>query len=98
LEKDAEKSSGFQAMINNLVWDNGYTQIVSGSTRGGVLIYIPLLRSESSLFSCNTLSGISDHNGVLSEVEWDKICQQPNSPGVPQKRCFRLASLSSGKV
>jgi hypothetical protein len=27
---DAEKASGFQAFVNNLVWDTGYTQVVSG--------------------------------------------------------------------
>ena len=31
---DAEKTSGFQAIVNNLVWDSGYTQVVSGPTRG----------------------------------------------------------------
>ena len=35
---------------------------------------ICLLRPESSLISCNILPGISDHNGVLLEVEWDEIC------------------------
>jgi len=32
MERDAEKASGFQAMIDNLVWDNGYIQVVSGPT------------------------------------------------------------------
>jgi len=27
--------------------------------------------------SCNILSGISDYNGVLLEVEWDEICLEP---------------------
>ena len=30
---DAEKVSGFQVIVNNLVWDSGYTQVVSGHTR-----------------------------------------------------------------
>ena len=38
---------------------------------------IYLLTPESSLISCNILSGISDHNGVLLEVEWDEICWEP---------------------
>jgi hypothetical protein len=62
-----------------------------------IYIYTHLLRPESSLISCNILPGISNHNGVLLVVEWDKICRQPNSPGVPQNRCFRLPRLSSGK-
>jgi hypothetical protein len=30
---DVEKASGFRAVVNNLVWDNGYTQVVSGPTK-----------------------------------------------------------------
>jgi len=66
---DAEKANGFQACVNNLVWDKGYTQAVSGPTRGDALLDIYLLRPECSLISCNILPGISDHNGVLLEVE-----------------------------
>ena len=73
---DAEKASGFQAFVNNLVWDNGYTQVVSGSTRGEALLDICLLKPEISLISCNILPGISDHNGVLLEVEWDENCRE----------------------
>ena len=65
---DAEKASGFQAFVNNLVWDNGYTQVVNGPTRGDALLDIYLIRPESSLISCNILPGINDHNGVLLEV------------------------------
>jgi len=36
----AEKANGFQAFVKNLVWDNGYTQAVSGPTRGDVLLDI----------------------------------------------------------
>ena len=37
---------------------------------------IYLLRPESSLISCNILPGISDHNGVLLEVERDEISRE----------------------
>ena len=54
---DAEKASGFQAIVNNLVWDSGYTQAVSGPTRQDALlcvyIYIYLLRHESLLIYVN---------------------------------------------
>ena len=60
---EADKASGFQAMVNSLVWDNGYTKVVSGPTRVDALLYIYLLRPGSSLISCNILPGISDHNG-----------------------------------
>ena len=48
---DAEKASGFQAFVNNLVWDNGYTQVVSGPTRGDELLDIYLFRPDSLLIS-----------------------------------------------
>jgi len=77
LERDSAKASGFQAIINNLVWDNGYTQVLSGPTRGDALLNVYLLRPEYSLISCNILPRISDHNGVLLEVEWDEIYREP---------------------
>jgi hypothetical protein len=66
-----------RATVDNLVCDNGYTQVVSGPTRGDALLDIYLIKPESLLISCNILSGISDHNGVLLEVEWDEICREP---------------------
>jgi len=48
---DAEKASGFQACVKNLVWDNGYTQVVRGHTTGDSLLDIYLLRPESSPIS-----------------------------------------------
>ena len=71
---DVEKVNGFQVCVNNLVWDNGYSQVVSSPTRGDALLDIYPLRPECLLISCNILPGISDHNGVLLEVEWDEIC------------------------
>jgi hypothetical protein len=70
-----EKASGFQAIINNLFWDNGYTQVVSGPTRGDAVLDIHLLRLESSLISCNILPGISVYNGVFLEVGKSKAAQ-----------------------
>jgi len=48
---DAEKANGFQTRVNSLVWDNGYTQVVRGATRGDALLNIYLLRLGSSLIS-----------------------------------------------
>ena len=76
-KRDAAKARGLQACVNNLVWDNGYTQAVNGPIRRDALLDIYLLRPESSFISCNTLPGISDHNGVLLEAEWDEICREP---------------------
>ena len=75
----AEKADGFQACENSSVWDNGYTHVVSGPTRGDARLDIYLLRPECSLISCNILPGISDHNGVLLEVEWEEICREPRA-------------------
>ena len=59
------------------MWDNGYTGAVSGPTRRDALLDVYLLRPECSLISCTILPEISDHNGVLFEVEWDEICREP---------------------
>ena len=74
---DAEKANRFQAVVNNLVWCNGNTQVESGPKIDDALLGIYLLRSESSLISSNILPGISDHNGVLLEAEWDENFQEP---------------------
>jgi hypothetical protein len=47
--EDAEKSSGFQAFVNDLLWDNRYTQVVSDPTRGEEMLDLCLFGSESSL-------------------------------------------------
>ena len=64
-KEDVEKASRFQAFLNNLVWDNGATQVVSSPTRGDALLGIYLLRPESLLISCDILPGISYHYGVF---------------------------------
>jgi hypothetical protein len=74
---DVEKTSSFQAFVNKVVWDNGYTRVGSGLTRENALLDIYLLRPDNSLTSCIIVPGISDHSRVLLEVEWDKNCQHP---------------------
>ena len=66
----AESGSVAQAFINRLVWDNGYTQVAETPTQGDSLLDVYLVRPESSLISCDTIQGISDHCRVLSDVEW----------------------------
>jgi hypothetical protein len=73
---DAEKMCGYQASVNSLVWDNGYTQVVRGPTRGEAVLDIYLLRPESSFISCSVVPGISDHNAVLLEVDWKENRQE----------------------
>jgi len=48
---DAEKASGFQSIKNNLFWDNDYTHVVSGRTRGDALFDVHILRFEISFIS-----------------------------------------------
>jgi len=65
-----QSTSVTQAFVNRLVWDDGYTQVVGKPTRGDSLLDVYLVRPESSLISCGTVHGISDHSGVLLDVEW----------------------------
>jgi hypothetical protein len=66
----AEGNSVTQAFINRLVWDNGYTQVVGKLIRGDSLLNVYLIRPENALISCDSVQGISDHCGVLLDVEW----------------------------
>jgi hypothetical protein len=65
----AEGGNVAQAFINRLVWDIGYTQLVGKPIRGDSLLDVYLVRPESSLLSRDTVQGISDHCGVLLDVE-----------------------------
>jgi hypothetical protein len=68
---DAETMSGFQVLANSLIWDNGYTQVVGDPTRGDTSLDVYLLRPESLFITCSIVRGISDHKGILLEVDWD---------------------------
>jgi hypothetical protein len=70
-------SSGNQAFINNLVWENGFTQIVGSPTRGDSLLDVYLVCPESSFTDSSIVQGISDHRGVLLEFEWQGNCCVP---------------------
>jgi hypothetical protein len=67
-------NSGTQAFINSLVWENGFTQVVDSPTRGDALLDVYLVRRESSVSSSSTVQGVSDHLGVILEVERDDFC------------------------
>jgi hypothetical protein len=73
---EAFLASGFQAFVNKVGENNGYTQVIRGLTGGDALLDIYLLRPDNSLTSCNIVPSISDHSGVLLEVEWDEICRE----------------------
>ena len=62
-------NSGTQALINNLLRENGYNQIVDSPTHGDTFLDVYLVRPESSFTSSSIVQGISDHHGVMLEVE-----------------------------
>jgi hypothetical protein len=71
--RNAKCTSGSRAFLNRLVWENGFTQVVDSPTQGDALLDVYLVRPESLFTSCTIVQGISDHCGVLLEVEWEKI-------------------------
>jgi hypothetical protein len=70
-------NSGGQTAVNSLVWEHGYTQIVQNPTRGNALLDVYLVRPEKLVISCSIIQGVSDHHGVLLEVEWEEIYCRP---------------------
>jgi len=94
-----ENTNVIEAFINRLVWDNGYTQVVGKPTRGDSLLDVYLVRPESALTSCGTVQRISDHCGVLLNVEWaENFCDSggTTSTRVPQNKCVRVTNVSLG--
>ena len=71
-------NSGTQKLINSLVWENGYSQLIDGPTRGDALLDVFLVRPESSLTSSGIVQGVSDHQSVILEVEWKDTCNEPH--------------------
>jgi hypothetical protein len=65
-----------QDSVNRLVWESGYTQVVKNPTRGGALLDVYLVQPENLFTSCSVIEGVSDHCGMLLEVEWEeKFCR-----------------------
>ena len=54
-------SSGTQSLINNLIWENGYSQVIEGPTRGEALLDVFLVRPECSVTYSGIVQGVSDH-------------------------------------
>ncbi len=69
-----EATSVTQTFIKRMVSDNVYTQVVGKPTRGDSLLDIYLVWPDCELISCETVQEISDHYGVLLEVEWGGHC------------------------
>jgi hypothetical protein len=62
-------NSGTQALINNLVWENGYSQVIDSPTRGDALLDVYLGRPESLATSSGAVQDASDHLAVTLEVQ-----------------------------
>jgi len=74
---NAGGNSGTQALINSLVWENGYSQVINSPTRGDALLDVYLVRPESSVTSSGIVQGVSDHLAVILEVEWEDKYTEP---------------------
>ena len=72
-------NSGTQALINSLVWENSYSQVTDGPTRGDALLDVYLVRPESSVTSSGIVQCTStrDHLAMILEVEWEDTCTEP---------------------
>ena len=60
-----------------MVWENGYSQVIDGPTRGDALLDVYLVRPESSVTSSGIVQGVSDHLAMILEVEWEDTCTEP---------------------
>ena len=69
-------NSGTQTLINISVWEKGYSQVIDSPTRGEGLLDVYLLRPESSVTSSGIVQGVSDHNAVILEAEWEDTCTE----------------------
>jgi hypothetical protein len=81
-----------ESIMNTLVWENGFSQVVCSLTRGDALLDVYLVRPESSFTSSSIVQGISDHHGVILEVEWEEnvLCTSGRkfSPRLPQNMIY----------
>jgi len=71
-----EKSRGTQVFLNRLVLEHGYTQVVNSPNQGDTWLDIYLVQPKSVFTSGRNVQGISDHCGVLLEVEWGENCRE----------------------
>ena len=70
-------NSRIQTLIISLVWENGYSKVIDGPTRGDALLDVYVVRPESSVISSGIVQGVSDRLSVILEVEWENTCTEP---------------------
>ena len=81
---NAGGNSETHALLNTLVWENGYSQVADSPSRGDALleVYVYRVRLERSFTSSSIVQGISDYYGVMLEVEWEESGCEPQVEGV----------------
>ena len=55
------ENSGSQPLINRLIWENDYNQVIDGPTQGDALLDVFMVRPESVVTYSGVVQGISDH-------------------------------------
>ena len=63
-------------LINNLIWENDYSQVIEGPTRGEALLDVFLVRPGSSVTYSGIVQGVSDHQAVILEVKGKDMCSK----------------------
>ena len=98
--RNAGCNRGAQASINSLVWEIGFTHILDSPTRGDALLDVYLVRPEISFSSSSVVKGISEHYGVILEIEWEVRYCVPQVRLVPVYHKTYVPGLqtSSGKI
>jgi len=62
--------------------ENVYSHVTERATRGDALLDVCLVRPETSVTSSSIVQGISDHYGVILQVEWGDNCCEPQEERV----------------
>ena len=65
-----------------MVRENSYSQVIDGPTRADALLDVYLVRPESLVTSSSIVQGISDHYGVILEVDWEENYCEPQGERV----------------
>ncbi len=76
---NAEGNNPTEALVNRLVSDKGYIQLVDSPTRGDAVLDVYLVRPEISFTTSSIMQGISVHHGGMLQVDWEGNSIVPQS-------------------
>jgi hypothetical protein len=65
------------SLINNLIWENDFRQVIGSLTRGDALLDVFLVRPESTVSHSEVIQGVSDHQTVILEVKGRDMYSNP---------------------